>query len=83
MARSLTRAVGPILASLATGLWRKGWVYGALNAPAIAGLLAVGATGAIGQDDLLTMVTGPDPWHLRGALPTGEFSAVASWAPSL
>jgi len=51
---------------------------GALNAPAIAGLLAVGATGAAGQDDLLTMVTGSGP-VVSGVLYLLVFFSVASW----
>jgi biopolymer transport protein TolQ len=51
---------------------------GALNAPAIAGLLAVGATGAAGRDDLLTMVTGSGP-VVSGVLYLLVFFSVASW----
>ena len=51
---------------------------GALNAPAIAGLLAVGATGAAGGDDLLTMVTGSGP-VVQGVLYLLVFFSIASW----
>jgi biopolymer transport protein TolQ len=51
---------------------------GALNAPAIAGLLAVGATGAADRDDLLTMVTGAGP-VVQAVLYLLVFFSVASW----
>src|SRR5882724_12018455 len=51
---------------------------GALNAPAIAGLLVVGATGAASQDDLLTLVTRSGP-VVQGVLYLLVFFSIASW----
>jgi biopolymer transport protein TolQ len=50
----------------------------AVNAPTLVGRLAVGAVGAAGQDDLLTMVTHAGP-VVQGVLYILVFFSIASW----
>jgi len=50
----------------------------AVNAPTLVGLLAVGAVGAAGQEDLLTMVTHAGP-VVQGVLYLLVFFSIASW----